>query len=225
MFEQIGVFYRGLILGLMVSAPVGPIGLLCIRRTIQKGLLVGFATGMGAAFADTIFAAIAALGVTAILEFMKHYDAAIHMVGGGILLFGAWHTWHDKPERPQHLAKLARKVVGMTKDETLMGSLKAFLSGLAITLTNPVTIVAVLAVVAAFGNLQSRLDTGTLVAGVFFGASLWWIMLAGGIALVRHHFTESRILMINRVTAVILSAIALWAITSGAESFITMLQD
>jgi threonine/homoserine/homoserine lactone efflux protein len=219
LFEEIGVFYRGLVLGLMISAPVGPIGLLCIRRTIQKGLLIGFATGLGAACADTIFAAISALGVTAILEFMKHYDATIRIVGGGILLFGAWHTWHDKPEPPPNLMALARKVISMTKEDTWMGSLKAFLSGLAITFTNPVTIVAVLAVIATFGNLRSRLDTGTLVGGVFFGAATWWILLSGGISLVRHHFNENRILWINRVTAVILAALALWAITSGVNHF------
>src|ERR1700693_4676619 len=67
--EEIGVFYRGLVLGLMIAAPVGPVGLLCIRRTIQKGLPAGFATGLGAALADTIFGAVAALGVAALLAF------------------------------------------------------------------------------------------------------------------------------------------------------------
>jgi threonine/homoserine/homoserine lactone efflux protein len=220
LFEEIGVFYRGLVLGLMISAPVGPIGLLCIRRTIQKGLLIGFATGLGAACADTIFATISALGVTAILEFMKHYDASIRIIGGATLLWGARHTWHDKPEPPPNLMALACKVVGMTKDETLKGSLKAFLSGLAITLTNPVTIVAVLAVVATFGNLQSRLEAGTLIGGVSTGAVLWWASLSGGISLVRHHFTEGRILWINRVTAVILAALAFWAIISGGRAIL-----
>ncbi len=225
MFEEIGVFYRGLVLGLMISAPVGPIGLLCIRRTIQRGLIVGFATGLGAASADTIFATVAALGVSAILEFMKHYDSGIRIIGGGIMLVGAWHAWHDKPEPPPQLLPLAQKVVGMTKDETLMGSVRAFLSGFAITLTNPVTIVAVLAVIATFGNLQSRVDAGTLIGGVFFGAALWWIMLSGGMALVRCHFNEGRILWINRITAVILAALSLWAILSGVQHFFNGMQS
>ena len=71
MFEEFGIFYRGIVLGLMIAAPVGPIGLLCIRRTLQKGLLIGLATGLGAACADTVFGAVAALGVSAILNFMK----------------------------------------------------------------------------------------------------------------------------------------------------------
>lgn len=220
MFDEVGVFYRGLVLGLMIAAPVGPVGLLCIRRTIQKGLLVGFATGLGAAVADTIFGAIAALGVAAILAFMRHYDFFIRVIGGGVLLLGAWHTWHDKPKPPPNLRALARKVVGMTKDETLMGSLKAFLSGFAITMTNPVTLFAILAIVATFGNLQSRLDAGTIVAGIFFGSTLWWVLLSGGIALVRGHFTENRIILINRITAIVLAVLAFWAIGSGIAGFL-----
>jgi len=204
----------------MIAAPVGPVGLLCIRRTIQKGLLVGFATGLGAAVADTIFGAIAALGVAAILAFMRHYDFFIRVIGGGVLLLGAWHTWHDKPKPPPNLRALARKVVGMTKDETLMGSLKAFLSGFAITMTNPVTLFAILAIVATFGNLQSRLDAGTIVAGIFFGSTLWWVLLSGGIALVRGHFTENRIILINRITAIVLAVLAFWAIGSGIAGFL-----
>ncbi len=220
LFDEIGVFYRGLVLGLMIAAPVGPVGLLCIRRTIQKGLLVGFATGLGAACADTFFGAIAALGVAAILQFMRHYDLFIRVIGGGVLLLGAYHTWHDKPKPPPDLKALAKKVMGMTKDETLMGSLKAFLSGLAITLTNPVTLFAVLAVVATFGNLRTRLDAGTIIAGMFAGSTLWWVLLSGGIALVRGHFTENRIILINRITAVALAALAVWAIGSGITGFL-----
>ena len=85
MFETLGVFYRGLVLGLMIAAPVGPVGLLCIRRTIQKGLVIGFATGFGAAVADALCGAVAALGIGAILEFMHHYDVFIRILGGGFL--------------------------------------------------------------------------------------------------------------------------------------------
>ncbi len=215
MFEEIGGLYRGLILGLMISAPVGPVGLLCIRRTIQKGLLVGFATGLGAALADTIFGAVAALGVAAILDFMRHYDVFIRMVGGAFLLLGAYHTWHDKPKPPSDPIALIKKVNQNTGDDTLMGALKAFISGFGITLTNPITLFAILAVVATFGHMESDLDAYTIVLGIFCGSTLWWLLLSGGIALVRGHFTESRIIVINRVTATALAGLAIWAITSG----------
>ena len=216
MFEEIGVFYRGLVLGVMIAAPVGPIGLLCIRRTIQKGLLAGFATGLGAAIADTIFGGVAAFGVAAILEFMLHYDVFIRMLGGLLLLIGAWHTWRDHPRPPENAIALVKRMVGLTRDETLMGALKSFLSGFAITLTNPVTIFAILAVVATFGHMESNLDAYTITGGIFCGSVLWWVLLSGGTALVRGHFTENRILIINRVTASILAVLAVWAIVSGA---------
>src|SRR5579864_6753774 len=100
LFDDIGVFYRGLVLGLMIAAPVGPIGLLCIRRTIHKGFLIGFITGLGAAGADTIFGAIASFSVAAIVDFLKHYDHPIRFFGSAFLLFIAYHTWHDPPRQP-----------------------------------------------------------------------------------------------------------------------------
>lgn len=207
MLDEIGVFYRGLVLGVMIAAPVGPVGLLCIRRSIQKGLLVGLATGLGAACADTIFSAVAALGVTAILEFMMHYRTFIHVVGGGFLILVAWHTWHDQPQQPK-------------QDTTVSGVLKALISGFVITMTNPVTIFAVLAVVATFGNLHSQLDIITLVSGIFSGSALWWLLLSGGIGLLRCHFTENRVMVINRVAAVALAGFALWALISGLRVFL-----
>jgi threonine/homoserine/homoserine lactone efflux protein len=221
LFEEIGVLYRGLVLGLMIAAPVGPIGLMCIRRTIQSGLIVGFITGMGAAFADAIFGAIAAFGVAAILDFISEYDIYIRIFGGLIILFGAYHTWHDKPKQaPAHPLSLVKKVIGLTREDMFMGSLKGFVSGFAITMTNPLTIFGVLAVVATFSDVQSRLETTTLVAGIFMGSALWWFLLSGGVSLLRGHFTETRVIMINRITGGLLAAIAVWAISSGIMHFI-----
>lgn len=204
MFEEIGVFYRGLVIGLMIAAPVGPIGLLCIRRTIHKGLLIGFATGIGAACADTIFGAISSFSVAAILNFVKHYETQIRLIGGAFLVIVAWHTWHDPPRQPPQ-----NKV-------SATGAVAALLSGLVITLTNPVTMCAILAVVATFGGLINNRDAPALVAGIFGGSTLWWLMLSGGVSLVRGHFTESRVMLINRSTAVVLAALAAYAMLSVA---------
>lgn len=223
MFEQIGVFYRGLVLGLMIAAPVGPIGILCMRRTIQKGMWIGFATGFGAAFADALFAAVAALGVAAILEFIQHYQLIIRITGGTFLIFVAWHTWHDRPTQPKESLHLPGGITATPtppSDRGFLSALNALISGYIITMTNPLTIFGTFAVVATFGNLQTRLDASTLVAGIFSGSTLWWLVLAGGVALVRSHFTESRVVAINRVTAAVLAVIAVWAIASGAAGFI-----
>lgn len=220
MFEEIGIFYRGIVLGLMIAAPVGPIGLLCIRRTLQRGLVVGFATGLGAACVDTLFGAVAALGVAAILDFMRHYDMFIRMVGGVALMLGAWHAWHDKPQPAAEPADILGKVIQIQKEYVWLNALKALVSGFLITLTNPVTLFAVLAVVAGFSHVESHLDAVTLIAGIACGSTLWWLTLSGGVALVRGLFSDARIQFVNRVTAVALAAIALWAIGSGIRLFL-----
>jgi len=100
-----------------------------------------------------------------------------------------------------------------------MGSVKGFLTGFAITMTNPATIFGVLAVVATFGELKSDTDARVIVGGIFSGSALWWVVLSGSIALLRGHCTESRVVVINRVTAVVLAAIAFWAMGGGVAGF------
>jgi threonine/homoserine/homoserine lactone efflux protein len=220
LFEQIGVFYRGLVIGLMVAAPVGPVGLMCIRRTLQRGLLIGFATGLGAACADTIFSTIAVLGVAAILEFIHHYEEFIHFFGGLFLLVVAVNTWRDCPRPPAEPGRFTTKVLGLTKGVTWLSSLRSFITGLAVTLTNPLTLFAVLAVVATFGGIKKHAEAGLLVSGIFAGSTLWWIMLSGGIASVRSHFTESRIVLVNRITAVVLAGLGVFAIVNGVKGLL-----
>jgi threonine/homoserine/homoserine lactone efflux protein len=220
-FEEIGVFYRGLILGLMIAAPVGPIGLLCIRRTLQRGFVIGFATGLGAACADTLFGAVAALGVATILDFMRHYDATIRMVGGLALLFGAWHAWHDRPVPAPEPADLVGKVIPIQKDYVVLNALKGLVSGFAITVTNPVMLFAVLAVVASFSHVESRLDAISVITGIALGSTLWWLALSASVTVIRGLFSDRRIVIVNRVTAVALASIAVWAFGSGIHRLLT----
>jgi threonine/homoserine/homoserine lactone efflux protein len=207
LFDEIGVFYRGLVLGLMIAAPVGPIGLLCIRRTIHKGFLIGFTTGLGAAGADTIFGAVASFSVAAIVDFLKHYEYPIRIIGSVFLLFIAYHTWYDPPRQPPQ-NKLSAT-----------GVLAALISGFVITMTNPVTMFAILAVVATFGGLHGDHDATIIVAGIFSGSTLWWVILSGGVSLVRTHFTENRVMLINRSTAVVLTLLACWVVISSIAGF------
>jgi threonine/homoserine/homoserine lactone efflux protein len=219
LLEEIGVFYRGAVLGVVIAAPVGPVGLLCIRRSLQKGMLVGLATGLGAACADAAFGAIAVLGISAILEFIQHYEATIRILGGTIVLATAWHTWHDQPKPPNPI-EVITKVLGLTREQALLGTVRAALSGLVITLTNPLTLFGTLAVVATFGGITERVEADVLVAGIFAGSALWWCLLSGGVSLLRRHFTESRILTVNRTTAVVLAILAGWALISGIRGYI-----
>lgn len=208
MLEELGVLYRGALLGLMMAAPVGPVGLLCIRRTVQKGLLSGFATGFGAALADVLFSVVAAYGVTAIIETLRAYDGPIRVVGGAFLLLVAWHTWADKP----------RALATETQGAGMVGAARATIGSFLIMLTNPVAFFATLAVIATFGGLTTREEAPILVGGIFIGSALWWLLLSGIMALVRHRLTETKMLWINRVTAVALAALAFWAAGTGVAS-------
>jgi threonine/homoserine/homoserine lactone efflux protein len=223
LLEELGVLYRGLILGVFIAAPVGPVGLLCIRRTLQKGVISGMATGLGSAFTDAFFGSLAVLGISAILGFIHQYEASIRIIGGLVVLATAWHTWFDHP-KPPHQPQFVTKVLDLTEEKPkeknrLMGPVHAMLSGLIITLTNPLTLFGTLAVVATFGAVTKKLEAGVLISGIFAGSALWWFMLSGGVGLLRRHFTESRIITVNRVTAVGLAALAVWALVSGFHGY------
>jgi len=222
LLEEFGVLYRGLILGLVIAAPVGPVGLLCIRRTLQKGMINGMSTGFGSAVADALFGSLAVLGVSAILGFIHQYEASIRIIGGLIVLATAWHTWFDHP-KPAHEPEFVNKVLDASHEKgrgrIIWGALRAALSGFAITLTNPLTLFGTLAVVATFGAVTQKLEAGVLISGILAGSALWWFMLSGGVGLLRHHFTESRIVTVNRVTAVGLAALAVWAFFSGVHGY------
>jgi threonine/homoserine/homoserine lactone efflux protein len=213
LFEDVGIFLRGLVLGLMIAAPVGPVGLLCIRRTLKKGLLAGFTAGFGAAFADGLFSAIAAFGISAITELLKTYNDALHVLGGVIMLFIAWHAWRDKPrhanteEVEERFLKRAHLRLG--------GAVKAIATSFFITLTNPATLFGVLAVIATLGGLDGTRASSALVLGIFLGSSLWWALLSGGVSLVRHRFTDERVMTINRFTSVALTVLAIGVLIVG----------
>jgi threonine/homoserine/homoserine lactone efflux protein len=219
LLEEVGALYRGLVLGVVIAAPVGPVGLLCIRRTIQKGMMVGLATGLGAACADAIFGAIAVFGVGAILAFIHHYEAVIRLTGGAIVLVSAWHTWRDQPQPPKPREIIAR-VLNLTKRKTLKGTTSAMISGFVITLTNPLTLFGTLAVVATFGGISEKIEADVMIAGIFSGSALWWLTLSGGVSALRSHFTESRIMTVNRATALVLALLAAWAIYSGLHEYL-----
>jgi threonine/homoserine/homoserine lactone efflux protein len=207
-----GVVYRGILLGLMVAAPVGPVGLLCVRRTLQKGMLNGFATGFGAAFADAFFSAVAAFGVAVVMELVNSHNQPIYIMGGLFLLFVAWHSWHDKPRQPRQ-DEAEKKIAKLGLH--LRGIAKAMASSFIITLTNPATLFGAIALVATFGRPQNRAEAMLIVAGIFIGSSLWWLFLSGGTALLRRHFTDKGVIWINRFTAVAMVPLALWALVTG----------
>ena len=191
---ELSFFARGLVIGFAIAAPVGAIGLLCIRRTLADGRLVGFVSGLGAATADALYGAVAALGLTAISSAIVEHQALVRLLGGIFLCYLGLRTALSHP------ATAANPGAGR-------GLAAAFGSTLALTLTNPTTILSFAAVFAGLGLGTSETDRGSavlMVCGVFLGSALWWLLLSGAVGFFRRAFTPERLLWVNRLSGVVL---------------------
>src|SRR5581483_11514863 len=171
-------FLRGLLIGFSIAAPVGPIGVLCIRRTLANGRAAGFVSGLGAATADSLYGCVAGFGLTAISDFLVGQQKPLRLFGGLFLVFLGLKTFFSRPAVES--ARSSRS--GLAGDYT---------STLLLTLTNPATILSFLAVFAGLG-LGTRpgdyRSATSLVLGVFVGSACWWMLLSGGVGLFREKF-------------------------------------
>ncbi len=162
--------YKGLILGFSVAAPVGPIGVLCINRTINKNFAAGFVSGLGAATADLLYGFVAGLGLTVISTFLIDQKLWIQIIGLIFLIYIGIKTIIKKDNELEF------------KSLTDKGLLKDYLSTLALTITNPMTILFFIAVFAGLGlsnTINGFYPVIQLIAGVFIGSSIWWLILSG----------------------------------------------
>ena len=197
---------KGFVLGVSVAAPVGPIGLLTIRRTITHGYRLGLSTGLGAATADATYGLIAAFGLTAIMSALVDHADAVRLLGGLFLLYlGARGLAH------------ARKAVDASApiaDEP--GALATYVQSVGLTLTNPLTILSFVAMFAGIGIVKAGADVVTslaLVAGVAAGSASWWFFLVGLMVAIRHRLSASAIAAINLISSgsiLAFGGIALW---------------
>ncbi|WP_298815652.1 LysE/ArgO family amino acid transporter [Chloroflexus sp.] len=193
---MIDLFIRGMLFGLAIAAPVGPIGLLCIKRTIIDGRIAGFVSGLGAATADAIYGSIAALGLQAISNLILSFSPFLRIVGGLTLLWIGVTTIYAAPQTIDIAPAVSRR-----------GLLAAYLSTLFLTLTNPATILIFTVIFAGLG-LSAGMDSLagiTLVAGVAGGSALWWTILSGGVSFARGRVTPLVLRVINLISGVIIS--------------------
>lgn len=194
-------FFKGLVMGFCIAAPVGPIGLLCIRRSAIEGRAAGFVTGLGAATADAIYGLIAALGLSAVTHFLTDHRMAIQISGGLFLIYlGISMARARPPERtaaPVHARTLAT----------------AYASTFALTLANPATILAFIAIFAGLGvsaNADSFGPASMLVTGVFLGSALWWLLLSTGTSWLGNKVGTHRLHVINLVSGVVIGLFGVW---------------
>jgi len=192
------LFLKGLLFGFLLAATVGPMWVLCFRRTLAQGPLAGFASGMGIAVADGLYGAVAAFGLTAVSGFLLRHGFWLGLAGGAFLAYLGIRTL------------MARPSLDGTPQERLRHS-TAFLSTLGLTLANPPTILAFAAIFAGLGLVVSDYGAAALlVAGVFLGSASWWILLAAGAGWLRGRIGPGLIRGINVVSGLSILAFAAW---------------
>jgi threonine/homoserine/homoserine lactone efflux protein len=198
---------RGVVIGLSVAAPVGPMAILCMRRTLTQGRLAGFVSGLGIATADACYGAIAAFGLTSIADTLVDQSSWIRILGGLFLVYLGVKTVRSRP------------VEGTAEDgpRRPADGLLAFGSTLGLTLTNPTTILSFVAIFAGFGVASGDRKTtsaAALVIGVFAGSALWWLILTSGTGLLRSWLTVPRLTWINRVSGAVIGVFGVLAVAS-----------
>jgi threonine/homoserine/homoserine lactone efflux protein len=205
----VSVFLRGLIIGFSIAAPVGPIGLLCIRRSLADGRAAGFVSGLGAATADAAYGFVAAFGLTAISGALVAQQVWLRIIGGLFLCYLGARTLTAPPAADAAAAgaRAARR-----------GLLGAYASTLLLTLTNPMTILSFAAIFAGLGLVGSTPDyapAALMVAGVFLGSAAWWLLLSTGASSLRARTTPAGLVWVNRASGAVITAFGVFALLAG----------
>jgi threonine/homoserine/homoserine lactone efflux protein len=195
------LFYTGLKIGFLVAAPVGPIALLIFRRTINEGRIPGIVSGLGAATADLICGLVAALGVSAITTLITAHRSALQLIGGLFMVSLGVNTFRAKDpadaKRPLHERNL----------------FLAWLFTLLLTLSNPLTLLGLVAIVAAFnvgGSDQTHFETLSLASGIFLGSTLWWVFLCTIAGWLGRKLGNRTLHVINMAAGALILGFGLW---------------
>jgi len=202
-------FLRGFLIGFSIAAVLGPIGVLCVRRTLARGFLNGFISGLGAASADACYAAVAAFGVSAVASALVDQRMWLRLIGGAFLVYLGVKTMRSLP---------AERAAGDARARGLAG---AYASTLALTLSNPATI---LSFVGIFAGLSVTAFQGgsAVVVGVFVGSSVWWLILACAISAFRGRLTPRAFRAVNVASGLLILAFGAQALQAGGEAFINL---
>lgn len=188
---------ESLVVGFIMAAPVGPVGVLCIRRTLRYGWLSGFTTGLGVAVADSVYGALASLGLTQVSTALVSHELTLKLVGGIILIVMGVSIYRSAAPKPEGEAEVSRKK-----------HIRNFLSALLLAFTNPLTILSFAAVYIGLGlgaqTEGSLFFAITFVVGVFVGSCGWWILLSVGTARIKEKITSDYFLRINHVCGIVI---------------------
>jgi threonine/homoserine/homoserine lactone efflux protein len=192
---DVSLFVQGIIIGLTLAVPVGPLALICIQRTVTEGRLHGIFSGIGVATADSFYAAITFLGLTVISGLIIAQQYLFRFLAGVVLILIGIRVFLSIPSA----------ISAKTEHETY---LKDYLSMVALAIANPLTLVFFLVILPGYGVVIYGIDSlsaAEFVAGVFFGSTVWWIVLCGSIGSVRSRLSGENLGRINRVSGLLIS--------------------
>lgn len=204
--HAIELFLRGLAAGFAISAPVGPVNVLCVARTITKGWWAGIVSGLGAAAADTFYGSIAGFSISIVISFLIREQSKLRLFGGILLvLLGIWYY----RKRPDSLSKHSKGSVHHSD----------FVTTFLLNLTNPTTVLSFLAVLAVLGLSEHRAAWLTLimVGGIFIGSMIWWLILTGVTNHFRDRFNDKAMLWMNRIGGIAIGAFGVLMLLLGSR--------
>ena len=203
---ELQLLIKGIIVGLVVSTPIGPMGVLCVQRTLNKGKSSGFSSGMGIATADAIFALIAGLGISFIIHFLSEQQLIIKIIGGLVIAFIGLRIFIANPVK--QLKKHRREGKNLFED---------FISILFMALSNPLTVFLYIAIFAGLNlhDVAAGYSSALLVvAGVFVGASISWFAISTVVNYFRAKIRLRKLMWINRIAGITIILFGVFAICS-----------
>lgn len=200
------LFIEGILIGLVVAVPVGPLGLLCINRALMMGPLYGFFSGLGVASADALAAGIAALGISLISGLLIEHQLALRLVGGVFLCYLGYKIYRTEP-------------AAQAPVNNVNGLLSAYMTTFLLTFSNPVTILSFVAIYAGWHvpSLHGRYAAAAiLTGGVFTGSVLWWVGLFIALTAFHHKFNPRFILWVHRISGAVIAGFGVVVLLSLA---------
>ena len=201
-----GLFIKGFVIGFSIAAPVGPIGILCIQRTLSGGNVQGLVTGLGAATADALYGFIAAFGLTFISNFLVDQSIWFRIIGGLFLCYLGLRAFLRKPQ--EQMVSVANSTL-----------LSAYGTTFFLTLTNPMTILFFAGIFAGLGIVSESIhyaSAGLMVIGVFSGSAAWWLLLSAATGIFRNKISESKLALVNKISGFIILVFGVFALISAA---------
>ncbi|MHC4942013.1 MAG: LysE family translocator [Planctomycetota bacterium] len=204
------IFVKGLIVGLVIAAPLGPVGLLCVQRSLANGYTSGIIAGLGAATADAFCGIIAVFGLAALAGFLAMHHVYSSTLGGVILFLFGLKVVFDPPKKKEGIP-------------SIQDNLGGYSTSFFLTFTNPITLIALTAIFAWLGlekESNNYMNAITLVAGIFFGSIFWWILLSSGATYFKSRISTVKLHWTNRILGLLLVFLGVFCLTRGLRGAI-----